>query len=82
MATAEVINFVPPVVSSPPDSCMICTEDLWKNAPAGRNVDRDEESSRGALGKRAKDSSQFGDSSGRGADGNDDFQAHSVKGIR
>ena len=35
MATAEVINFVPPVVSSPPDSCMICTEDLWKTYDMG-----------------------------------------------
>src|SRR5690242_1326863 len=30
MATAEVINFKQPVVSAPPESCMICTEDLWK----------------------------------------------------
>src|SRR5438477_203696 len=35
MAAAEVINFVPPVVSSPPDSCMICTEDLWKTYDMG-----------------------------------------------
>ena len=30
MATAEVINISQPYVSAPPDSCMICTEDLWK----------------------------------------------------
>ena len=30
MATAEVINYTQPIASAPPDSCMICTEDLWK----------------------------------------------------
>jgi len=30
MATAEVINIAQPVVSGPPESCMIATEDLWK----------------------------------------------------
>src|SRR6266566_4571409 len=30
MATAEVISIAQPAVSAPPDSCMICTEDLWK----------------------------------------------------
>ena len=30
MATAEVINIAPPMVSTPPDACMIATEDLWK----------------------------------------------------
>jgi putative ABC transport system ATP-binding protein len=30
MATAEVISISPPDVSTPPDSCMICTADLWK----------------------------------------------------
>ena len=30
MATAEVINISQPTLSSPPDSCMICTDDLWK----------------------------------------------------
>src|ERR1700726_336754 len=35
MATAEVINIGQPVVSAPPDSCMICTEDLWKTYDMG-----------------------------------------------
>ena len=35
MATAEVINFKQPVVSTPPESCMICTEDLWKTYDMG-----------------------------------------------
>src|SRR5258707_391608 len=35
MATAEVINFKQPVVSAPPESCMICTEDLWKTYDMG-----------------------------------------------
>jgi putative ABC transport system ATP-binding protein len=35
MATAEVINIAHPVVSSPPESCMICTEDLWKTYDMG-----------------------------------------------
>jgi putative ABC transport system ATP-binding protein len=35
MATAEVINISQPVVSAPPDSCMICTEDLWKTYDMG-----------------------------------------------
>jgi putative ABC transport system ATP-binding protein len=30
MATAEVINIAQPEVSASPDSCMICTQDLWK----------------------------------------------------
>src|SRR5438477_11445126 len=30
MATAEVINITQPQRSASPDSCMICTEDLWK----------------------------------------------------
>jgi putative ABC transport system ATP-binding protein len=30
MATAEVISISQPVVSTPPDSCMISTQDLWK----------------------------------------------------
>ncbi len=30
MAAAEVVSISPPMVSVPPDSCMICTEDLWK----------------------------------------------------
>jgi len=30
MATAEVINIAQPMVSAPPDACMIATEDLWK----------------------------------------------------
>src|SRR5246127_448769 len=30
MATAEVVNYSQPTLSSPPDSCMIHTEDLWK----------------------------------------------------
>ena len=30
MATAEVINITQPQGSASPDSCMICTEDLWK----------------------------------------------------
>ena len=35
MATAEVININQPVVSAPPESCMICTEDLWKTYDMG-----------------------------------------------
>jgi putative ABC transport system ATP-binding protein len=35
MATAEVINIKQPVVSAPPESCMICTEDLWKTYDMG-----------------------------------------------
>jgi putative ABC transport system ATP-binding protein len=35
MATAEVLNFSQPVVSGPPASCMICTEDLWKTYDMG-----------------------------------------------
>src|SRR5438128_7106238 len=30
MATAQVVRLNQPTVSAPPDSCMICTEDLWK----------------------------------------------------
>src|SRR5437899_564325 len=30
MATAEVISIAQPAVSAAPESCMICTEDLWK----------------------------------------------------
>ncbi len=35
MATAEVINISQPVVSAPPDSCMIATVDLWKTYDMG-----------------------------------------------
>jgi putative ABC transport system ATP-binding protein len=35
MATAEVINIAEPVVSAPPESCMIATEDLWKTYDMG-----------------------------------------------
>ncbi|HEY7616471.1 MAG TPA: ATP-binding cassette domain-containing protein, partial [Terriglobales bacterium] len=35
MATAEVLNFAQPEVSAPPDSCMICTDDLWKTYDMG-----------------------------------------------
>jgi putative ABC transport system ATP-binding protein len=35
MATAEVMNFAQPVVSAPPDQCMIATEDLWKTYDMG-----------------------------------------------
>jgi len=35
MATAEVINISQPVVSAPPDSCMIATHDLWKTYDMG-----------------------------------------------
>src|SRR5437764_3254936 len=35
MATAEVLNIVEPVVSAPPESCMICTDDLWKTYDMG-----------------------------------------------
>ncbi|MEY2414046.1 MAG: putative transport system ATP-binding protein [Acidobacteriaceae bacterium] len=35
MATAEVINIAPPVVSNPPESCMIATIDLWKTYDMG-----------------------------------------------
>src|SRR5881275_161892 len=35
MATAEVISIAQPAVSAAPDSCMICTEDLWKTYDMG-----------------------------------------------
>jgi putative ABC transport system ATP-binding protein len=35
MAAAEVINISQPIVSAPPDSCMIATEDLWKTYDMG-----------------------------------------------
>src|SRR5437899_6853191 len=35
MATAEVISISQPQVSTPPDSCMICTSDLWKTYDMG-----------------------------------------------
>ncbi len=35
MATAEVISVSEPQVSAPPDSCMICTADLWKTYDMG-----------------------------------------------
>jgi putative ABC transport system ATP-binding protein len=35
MATAEVINIAEPIVSAPPASCMIATEDLWKTYDMG-----------------------------------------------
>ncbi len=35
MATAEVLNLSQPVVSAPPDSCMISTQDLWKTYDMG-----------------------------------------------
>src|SRR5450631_4250224 len=35
MATAEVIDIAQPVVSAPPDSCMIATQDLWKTYDMG-----------------------------------------------
>jgi putative ABC transport system ATP-binding protein len=35
MASAEVIEFSQPVVSVPPDSCMIATHDLWKTYDMG-----------------------------------------------
>ena len=35
MATAEVINISQPQVSAPPESCMICTADLWKTYDMG-----------------------------------------------
>src|ERR1700752_5408768 len=35
MATAEVINIPQRVVSASPESCMICTEDLWKTYDMG-----------------------------------------------
>ena len=35
MATAEVINISQPVVSAPPESCMIATQDLWKTYDMG-----------------------------------------------
>jgi putative ABC transport system ATP-binding protein len=35
MATAEVINIAQPEVSAPPDSCMICTSNLWKTYDMG-----------------------------------------------
>src|SRR5213596_704274 len=35
MATAEVISIAQPAVSAAPESCMICTEDLWKTYDMG-----------------------------------------------
>jgi putative ABC transport system ATP-binding protein len=35
MATAEVISTPQPQVSAPPESCMICTSDLWKTYDMG-----------------------------------------------
>jgi putative ABC transport system ATP-binding protein len=35
MASAEVLEFSQPVVSTPPDSCMIATHDLWKTYDMG-----------------------------------------------
>lgn len=35
MATAEVISIPQPRVSAPPESCMICTSDLWKTYDMG-----------------------------------------------
>src|SRR5438105_7061248 len=35
MATAQVISISQPEVSAPPESCMICTEDLWKSYDMG-----------------------------------------------
>jgi len=35
MATAEVISIPQPHVSAPPESCMICTSDLWKTYDMG-----------------------------------------------
>src|SRR5437899_6795919 len=35
MATAQVISISQPEVSAPPESCMICTEDLWKTYDMG-----------------------------------------------
>jgi putative ABC transport system ATP-binding protein len=35
MATAAVINIAEPVVSAPPESCMISTQDLWKTYDMG-----------------------------------------------
>ena len=35
MATAQVVNIAEPIVSAPPASCMICTQDLWKTYDMG-----------------------------------------------
>jgi putative ABC transport system ATP-binding protein len=35
MATAEVISIDQPQVSAPPESCMICTSNLWKTYDMG-----------------------------------------------
>jgi putative ABC transport system ATP-binding protein len=35
MATAEIVNMAEPIVSAPPASCMICTQDLWKTYDMG-----------------------------------------------
>src|SRR5437879_6967808 len=35
MATAQVISISQPEVSAPPESCMICTQDLWKTYDMG-----------------------------------------------
>ena len=35
MATADVISISEPMVSAPPASCMIATQDLWKTYDMG-----------------------------------------------
>ena len=35
LATAETLNLSAPVISAPPESCMICTQDLWKTYDMG-----------------------------------------------
>ena len=35
MVTAEVLSMARPEASAPPESCMICTEDLWKTYDMG-----------------------------------------------
>ena len=34
MAT-ELVNLSEPILSAPPESCIICTEDLWKTYDMG-----------------------------------------------
>ena len=35
LATAETLNLSSPAIVAPPESCMICTEDLWKTYDMG-----------------------------------------------
>src|SRR5438132_192123 len=49
MATAEVISIAQPAVSAAPESCMICTEDLWKTYDMGSEQQVQAQRAREAL---------------------------------